>query len=426
MIYIYRVITNILYPLIILIIFFRTFFNKEDKKRFKEKIFSSSFNVERKKDTKLLWFHAASVGEFISILPVIRELDKNQNLEFLITTVSLSSSKIAERELKNLVNVKHRFFPVDVNFILEKFISLWRPQAIFLIESEIWPNLILTAKKYKIPLAILNARITKKSFDRWKLVPQVAKKIFSSFDLCLTSNLETKKFLSEFKVKNIFYTGNIKLFYDIDVDKLKNTNENFLTLNRFWVAASTHNGEENFCLYSHLELKKKFPNIITIIAPRHIERINSIEKLCESLNLSVQVLNKNDLILKNKEIILINSYGDLLTYFKFAQGVFMGKSTLKNLERVGGQNPIEPAKLGCKVYHGPYVYNFEEIYKVLGEHNIAKKINSPESLANNLANDFEAKEDNYSKFSDIMDELAKRTMRDTMDQLNKFLFNENK
>ena len=136
---------------------------------------------------------------------------------------------------------------------------------------------------------------------------------------------------------------------------------------------------------------------------RHIERINSIEKLCESFNLSVQVLNKNDLILKNKEIILINSYGDLLTYFKFAQGVFMGKSTLKNLERVGGQNPIEPAKLGCKVYHGPYVYNFEEIYKVLGEHNIAKKINSPESLANNLANDFEAKEDNYSKFSDIME-----------------------
>ena len=206
----------------------------------------------------------------------------------------------------------------------------------FFNRSEIWPNLILTAK-IQIPFSIINARITKKSFDRWKLVPQVAKKIFSSFDLCLTSNLETKKFLSEFKVKNIFYTGNIKLFYDIDVDKLKNTNENFLTLNRFWVAASTHNGEENFCLYSHLELKKKFPNIITIIAPRHIERINSIEKLCESFNLSVQVLNKNDLILKNKEIILINSYGDLLTYFKFAQGVFMGKSTLKNLEELAGK-----------------------------------------------------------------------------------------
>ena len=162
MIYIYRVITNILYPLIILIIFFRTFFNKEDKKRFKEKIFSSSFNVERKKDNKLLWFHAASIGEIKSILPVIKELNKKKdNLEFLITTVTLSSSQIAEIELKNIENAKHRFFPIDSHFLIKKFLSLWKPFAIFLVDSEIWPNLITQAKRENIFLALINARISK-------------------------------------------------------------------------------------------------------------------------------------------------------------------------------------------------------------------------------------------------------------------------
>ena len=162
MMLVYRVIITLLYPLIILVIFFRRLINKEDKERYKEKLFPSYFDISKNKNSKLIWFHAASVGEFKSIIPIIEHLNKkNKYLEFLITTVTLSSAKLAKTELEKTPNSHHRFFPVDVDFVVKKFISLWSLSAIILIDSEIWPNLIFYAKKNKIPLALINARLTK-------------------------------------------------------------------------------------------------------------------------------------------------------------------------------------------------------------------------------------------------------------------------
>ena len=150
MIFLYRAITNFLYPILICIIYFRKIFGKEDKFRYKEKIFSKYFDIIKRNDFKLFWFHAASIGELKSIIPILNEINnKKENIEFLITTVTLSSSIIAKEELKNIKNVKHRFFPIDVNFIIKKFLSLWKPDAIFLVDSEIWPNLIFNAKEKK-------------------------------------------------------------------------------------------------------------------------------------------------------------------------------------------------------------------------------------------------------------------------------------
>ena len=158
--------TSFLYPILILLIYFRKIIKKEDQKRFKEKIFPSCFNINRTKDSKLIWFHAASIGEFKSVLPIIEELNKNnKNLEILITTVTLSSSNLATDELKRFNNVQHRFFPLDVRFLIKRFLLLWNPCAIFLVDSEIWPNLIFSASENKIPLAIINARITSKTFN---------------------------------------------------------------------------------------------------------------------------------------------------------------------------------------------------------------------------------------------------------------------
>ena len=177
MILIYRGLTNLFYPILIILIFYRKIFNKEHKTRYKEKIFPSHFNIIRKKNTRLIWFHAASIGEFQSILPIIKELKKNKNLEFLITTVTLSSSNLAEKEIRKFDNIHHRFFPLDVDFLISKFLLLWEPNAIFLVDSEIWPNLIFKAKEKKIPLALINARITSKTFKRWMRFPATAKKI---------------------------------------------------------------------------------------------------------------------------------------------------------------------------------------------------------------------------------------------------------
>jgi 3-deoxy-D-manno-octulosonic-acid transferase len=242
MIFTYRVLTNLLYPLLIIFIFFRKILKKEDTIRYKEKILISHFKVDRKKNTRLIWFHAASIGEFKSILPIIEELNiKNKNLEFLITTVTLSSSNLAEVELKRFNNVRHRFIPLDVNFLISEFMRLWKPNIIFLVDSEIWPNLISKANQSRIPIGIINARITAHTFKKWMLFPKTAKKIFSLIDLFLTSNVETKNFLFKLNAKNIFFNGNIKLITKVNKNDATNINEKILIRKNTWIAASTHN-----------------------------------------------------------------------------------------------------------------------------------------------------------------------------------------
>ena len=174
------------------------------------------------------------VLENLIVLPIIHELDKNNSgLEFLITTITLSSSNLAKQEFKNMKNVHHRFFPFDVKFLMKKFLSKWKPSRIFLVDSEIWPNLILTAKEKNIPIALINARITKKTFNKWNIFNNSAKKIFSTFDLCLVSNKEIENFLKKLQSKNISYNGNIKLISNFDESKITNLNKNFLLTRRF-------------------------------------------------------------------------------------------------------------------------------------------------------------------------------------------------
>ncbi len=421
----YRVLTVLLYPIVIIFIYLRKVFKKEDPIRFKEKIFPSFFNVERKLNSKLLWFHAASLGEFKSILPIIEKLQIDKKNEFLITTVSYSSGKFAEEELKNFKNIRHRYFPIDIPFVVKKFIELWKPESVFFIDSEIWPNFIKEIKKKKIPLALINARITKKSFNRWKRFSTTSKQIFGSFDLSLACNTETQTYLEKLNAKNIFYVGNIKLINSNNLKKIENINQGIFEKKKSWLAASTHEGEEILCLNTHKELKKEFSQIITIIAPRHIRRINQIKNLCDKSGLSAQILNKNDVIQEDKEIILINSFVSLPSFYKFMKSVFIGKSTLKRLIAVGGQNPIEAVRLGCKIYHGPFVYNFKEIYQILSKNNISKEINNEFDLSKNLILDLKSEIKDVTRFSKIMNEMENKTLNDTMFKINSFLSNEN-
>lgn len=425
MILAYRILTTFIYPILVIFVYCRKIFKKEDPIRYKEKILVTHFNVNRKKDSKLIWFHAASIGEFKSIMPIIERLNINKDkLEFLITTTTLSASNLAKIELKNISNIRHRFIPFDVEFLINKFLFLWRPNIIFLVDSEIWPNLILKANKYKIPLALVNARLSPRTFYKWSKFPNSTKKIFSLFDLCLTSNLETKKYLKELGAKNIYFNGNIKLINKIDKNKITNQNEKLLLKTRFWIAASTHEGEDIICLKTHLKLKERYKDIITIIAPRHIERSQKIKSLSETLNLNTQVLNKDEMILNKKEIIIINSFGVLQNYFKYSKCVFIGKSMIKKLENDSGQNPIDAAKLRCKIYHGPYVYNFKDIYEILEKNNISKEIRTYEELSINLIKDLKSPLKVDDEISNSINDLGQKTLTDTMKYINKFLINE--
>ena len=423
MLSIYRFLTFFLYPIFALIIFLRIFFKKENKFRYKEKIFSSSFNPKKNENKKLIWFHASSIGELSSIMPLIDNLNGNnsKNLEFLVTTVTLSSADLLEKKLSNYKNVAHRFFPLDTEFLVNSFLNNWQPNLICFIDSEIWPNFLFKIKEKKIPLILLNARITEKTLNRWNFLSKFAKKVFDNFDLCLASSEESKKNLELLGTKNINYIGNLKFCSKNKFDKISESNKLILNDFNVWCAASTHEGEEEIIIKTHINLKEKIKNLKTIIIPRHITRVADISSLTIRYNLNAQTLNDLENINKEADIIIVNSFGVLEKYYDYCKNIFVGKSMLKKLENVGGQNPIEAAKQGCKVFHGPYVYNFKEIYDFLNLKGITIQVHNEQDLSSKLLESFEAKNISSTKRIDNLEKYGDKILSETVNSIKSYI-----
>ena len=421
MLFLYKILTVVLYPFLIALILFRRFLGKEDLNRFKEKIF---FQKKEIISDKLIWFHAASIGEINSIIPVVKYfLEKNKDLKILITSVTLSSSKIFKDQFKNDKNIIHKYFPMDISYLVRDFVIKWNPKLVVFVDSEIWPNCIFEIKKKNIPIILLNARITDKTCKRWLLFKNFAKEIFSSFDICIASSLNSKKNLESLRANNIKYYGNLK-YVDSPkkIEKLEKSLTDSLENRKIWLAASTHKNEEKFCFNVHKNLKKEYTNILTIIAPRHINRIKEIIVEASSSNLKYQIVsNNNELIKNDTDIVLINSFGLLNSYYNYCKNVFIGKSLIRNLILEGGQNPIEAARLGCKIYHGPYVYNFLEVYEFLKTNSISEEIKNPDELSSKIIHDINSKlkiEDSKIKKIDI---FGKDILNNTIQRLEEFI-----
>ena len=400
MIFLYRILTFFLFPIFIIITYLRRFTDKEDKIRFKEKIsINESFFPKNK---KVVWIHAASIGETKSVLPLIQEIIKNnQKIFVLLTTTTLTSSQIVNKTGLNQNNFQHRFFPLDVQFLVKKFLDYWNPETIIFVDSEVWPNYLLEISKRNIPLMLLNGRITTKSFKRWKIFPNLSKKIFNLYDLCLTASSESEKNLKSLGAKNVKFIGNLKFCVSASDKNDNHELKSFFNNYFIWCAASTHRGEEEIILRTHNLLKNKINNLLTIIIPRHIIRSKEVYDICNKLNLKGQIVSKSEDIIEKSEILIINSIGEMTKYFYNCKSIFMGKSLSKNLIKVGGQNPIEPAKCGCKIYHGPYVSNFREIYNFLNKKEIAYEVKNEIELSENILKDFE--NNNYLSKKNIED-----------------------
>ena len=422
MLQVYRYLTHLLFPLFVILVYLRSVFNKEHKIRFKEKIFSSNFKSHRNNKKKLIWFHAASIGECLSILPLLDEINKKyDNIDFLITTVTLSSSKLLEKKLSHYNNIDHRFFPLDLESLAENFLSSWKPDLVCFVDSEIWPNFLFKIKEKKIPLLLVNARLTKKSLDKWKYIFNFAKKVFNNYDLCLPSSDESKNNLSELYVKNLKYIGNLKYSSKNISSELTDSNKKILNNFKTWCAASTHDGEELIVLKTHLEIKKKYDNILTIIIPRHVDRASYVKNLSNKFNLKSQIISDDSLIDPNVEILIVNSFGVLSKYFNYCKNIFIGKSLVAKLEKIGGQNPIEAAKLGCKIYHGPYVYNFHEIYRHLQSHGMAEKVNNEQELAEKIIQNFESRKIKDQQQGNLLNTHGEKILHETVLELGKYL-----
>ena len=317
--------------------------------------------ILKKKNNKKVWIHAASVGELMSIIPIIRKLEKNKKIKNILLSTSTTSSAKIFNKLK-LKKTSHVYFPLDNNYIVKRFINYWQPELAIFIDSEIWPNMFNNLHIKNIPIIIMNARITQRSFNRWQIFPNFAKQVFGKISLVLPQNLETLKYLKLFKVKDIRIAGNLKYYgqknnHAHSKKLLKNKFKNF----KVWCAASTHYNEEILIGNLHKKLKKKEKKLITIIIPRHINRTNEIKEALNKLDLNYISHSSNQKIQKDTDIYLVDSYGESSRFYNLTNVSFVGGSIIKH----GGQNPLEPARLGNYIVSGPNINNFKEIYAFL-------------------------------------------------------------
>ena len=412
MFFLYQIIVSTLLLISPVIIIYRIFKNKEDSKRFIEKF---SICSEKRRKGKLIWFHGASVGEIMSIVPLIKNYEKNKSInQILITSSTLSSSKIIKKfKFKKTI---HQFYPIDHFLFTNKFLNYWKPSLAIFIESEIWPYMFKNLNDKKIPLILLNARITKKTFSRWSKINFFSKLIFGMITVAYPQNLETKYFLKKIKTKKINHIGNLKFSensgnrFEVINKKLKSE----LTKKKIWVASSTHKNEEVFCANAHKELKKKINNIINIIIPRHVHRADQIGQEMREIDLKVAYHSSNIKTLKNIDIYIVDTFGETKLFHNISSTVFLGGSIIKR----GGQNPLEAARLGSKILHGPNTDNFKDVYKLLKLLNISKEINTPSQLATSVV--FKKNKNSGKKIKNI----GKKILKKTINELDNLINNE--
>ena len=379
MFFLYQIILSIILLISPLVIFYRILINKESKERFLEKY---SIFSKRKKKGKLIWFHGASVGEILSVIPLIEKYEKDKSIrQILVTSSTLSSSKVLERfKFKKTI---HQFYVFDLFFLTSRFLDYWKPNVAIFIDSEIWPAMFKTLNKKNVPLLLLNARLTKKSFNKWYKYKFFSKSIFKLITKAYPQNLETNKFLKKLGVKKIKYIGNLKFSenYNDKRNEITPSLKNKFKNKKIWIASSTHSGEEIFCVKAHLELKKKIKNLITIIIPRHISRANGIISEIAKFNLNTITHSSKSKNFKNLDIYLVDTFGETKKFFKIASTVFLGGSIIKR----GGQNPLEAARYGSKILHGQNIDNFKDVYKLLNSLNISKKVSNYHELASSIS-----------------------------------------
>ena len=408
MFFLYQIFLSLIILISPVLIIFRIFKKKEDKIRFKEK-----FSIPSKKRSKgkIIWFHGASVGEILSIIPLIEYYEKEKSInQILVTSTTLSSSKVLNKF--KFQKTIHQFYPIDYFFFTTRFLEYWRPNIAIFIDSEIWPSMFNKLHKKKITLVLLNARITKKTFLKWYAIKKISKKVFSKISIAYPQNLETEHFLKKLNVKKMNSIGNLK-YAEQDNDLLNKFSTKFKD-RKIWIASSTHSNEEIFCAKTHIELKKKINNLLTILIPRHIHRVEEIKSELKNLKLNVMQHSSNKKNLRNIDIYIVDTFGETKKFHKIGCSVFLGGSIVNR----GGQNPLEAARYGARILHGPNIDNFKDVYKTLSDLKISKRINTTKELASSIV--FKKNK----KLGKKIKKIGVKILKETINDLDKLIRNE--
>lgn len=371
----YRTLTSLARPAVPLLLGFRERHGKEEPARRGERLGHASAD---RPSGRLVWFHAASVGETIAILPVISALaEQRPSLSFLITTGTVTSAKLAAQRIGP--RTIHQYVPLDAPEYVASFLDHWKPDLAVFTESEIWPNLIMESATRGIPLALVNARMTKRSFRRWRRNLGFARPIFSRFAVVLAQNEGLARRFAALGARNTLYAGNLKVDAPpppVDLAELERLRPIFKGRSLL-IAASTHDGEDQIIADAHRELRRTLPNLCTIIAPRHPERGGAIAEMLKDRGFSVARRSLGHLPDRTSDAYVADTIGELGMLYKLGPVAFIGGSLVDR----GGQNPIEAVRQGAVVLVGPHWHNFTDAYRALISNRGAVEVHSAEEIA---------------------------------------------
>ena len=372
---IYRMATILLGPFVQIHLQWRLAAGKEDPTRILERLGQPSY--PRPKGS-LIWIHAASVGESISMLPLIEAILKQKSVpNMLVTSGTLTSAELlAERLPRQAI---HQFIPLDRAQYVNTFLNHWSPNLVLWVESEFWPNLTTLVAARDIPMVLVNGRVSPGSYSKWCHWRGFSQQILNSFSLCLAQSKIDADRLSSLGATNVINAGNLKFAVPpLPVDNAELTKMRDATRTRpIWLAASTHEGEEGVAFEAHRKLSELHPDILTVIVPRHPGRGREIATEIERQGAQVQRRGDGDNLTANTEIYIADTIGEMGLFYRLASVTFVGKS----LVNLGGQNPIEPARLRSAILFGPHMWNFPDVSDQLLRSRGARQVTGPDSLA---------------------------------------------
>ena len=375
----YRAFTSLARPLAPLLLRVRQRQGKEDPARLQERLGRPG---APRPVGRLVWFHAASVGETVSILPLISALaERRHSLSFLLTTGTVTSAKLAAQRLGP--RTLHQYAPLDVPGYVRRFLDHWRPDLAVFTESEIWPNLILESAARGIPLTLVNGRMTQRSYRRWRRSRGVARPLFSRFSLVLAQSEPLARRFKILGAAGATASGNLKVdtppppVDEPELERLQAALEGRPLL----LAAATHEGEEEIVAEAHRQLRRRFPDLLTIVAPRHPERGPAIAEWLQSQGIAAARRAVGELPTPACEIYIADTLGELGTLYKLAAVAFVGGSLVDR----GGHNPIEAVRHGAVVVTGPHWQNFKDTYEAMIERGGAIAVHSAAELAEAVA-----------------------------------------
>ncbi len=353
----------------------RRFRGKEDRNRISERFGRPG---RGRPEGALIWVHGASVGESLSILPLIeRLLAVRPDVGILVTTGTVTSARLMGDRLPD--GAFHQFVPIDRRAEVRRFLDHWRPDLALWLESELWPNLLAETAGRGTPIVLVNARLSRRSFMRWRRWPGFARFVLSRFAQCLAQSEVDAERLKALGAPSPRCPGNLKFAsppLPADDETLARLRAE-LGGRTVWLAASTHPGEEAIVADAHERLAGRFDNLLTVIVPRHPGRGQGVAREMTKRGLKVSLRSRGDAVAPDTAIYVADTMGELGLFYRLAGVVFIGGSLVPH----GGQNPLEPAQLDCAILHGPHMTNFQPIVAALKTAGAAQEVADAGALA---------------------------------------------